>query len=87
MDVLKNYLSANDVISPEKQRQIHLSSVGMDTYDLICTLAAPAVLESKTFAQLVEVVQRHVKPPPIKIVACFKFYTLARMEGNQFQIL
>ena len=60
MAVLKNYFGANDVVSPEKQRQVLLSSVGLDTYDLIFTLVAPAVPESQTFAELVEVVQHQV---------------------------
>lgn len=85
--VLKNYLGANDITSADKRRQILLSTVGLETYELICTLVAPDTPESKTFDELVEVVQKHVKPPPSKIVARFKFYTLSRTEGESISSL
>ena len=78
--VLKNYFGANAITDGDKQRQILLSSVGLETYGLICTLVAPAAPEDKSFDELVGLVQNHVRPPPSKIVSRFKFYTLARKE-------
>ena len=74
--VLKNYLCANSVADVVKQRQILLASVGMETYQLMCTLLAPDKPESKSFDELVKVVQEHVKSPPNRIAARYKFYTL-----------
>ncbi|MPC65985.1 hypothetical protein E2C01_060128 [Portunus trituberculatus] len=67
--VLKNYLRANSVTDAVKQRQILLASVGMETYQLMCTLLAPDSPESKSFEELV-------------IAARYKFYTLSRKEGE-----
>lgn len=80
--VLKNYLGANSVTDAIKQKQILLASVGMETYQLMCTLLAPDKPESKSFDELVNAVRDHVKPPPSRIAARYKFYTLSRKEGE-----
>ena len=80
--VLINYFGTNEITSTDKQKQILLSAVGLDTYDLICTLVAPDTPESKTFDELVKMVQEHVRPSPSKIVVRFKFYILTRTEGE-----
>ena len=80
--VLKNYFGANGITDSEKKRQILLASVGLETYDLICTLVSPLEPEAKSFEELVKLVQEHVQPPPSKIVSRFKFYTLCRGEGE-----
>ena len=54
----------------------------METYQLMCTLLTPDKPESKSFDELVKVVQDHVKPPPSRIAARYKFYTLSCKEGE-----
>ena len=39
--VLKNYFGANGITDGEKKRKILLASLGLETYDLICTLVSP----------------------------------------------
>ena len=74
--VLKNYFGANEITSVEKQKQIPLSSVGFDMYELVSTLVVPDRPGSKKFDELVKITQDYVRPPPSKIVTKFKFYTL-----------
>lgn len=80
--VLTNYLGANSVTDAIKKRQILLAFVGLETYHLMCTLLASDKPESKSFDELVKVVQDHIKPPPSIIATRYKFYTLSRKEGE-----
>ncbi|KAK8387555.1 hypothetical protein O3P69_018236 [Scylla paramamosain] len=59
--VVKNYFGANGITDGEKKRQILLASVGLETYDLMCTLVSPLEPEVKSFEELVKVVQDHEK--------------------------
>ncbi|MPC35941.1 hypothetical protein E2C01_029380 [Portunus trituberculatus] len=46
----------------------------------MCTLLAPDSPESKSFDELLKTVQDHVKPPPSRNAALYKFYTLLPEE-------
>ena len=60
---LKQYFAANDVENADKQRAILLSGCGASTYQLIRDLVAPAKPTTKTFAELVKLVQEHHQQP------------------------
>ncbi|KAK8378426.1 hypothetical protein O3P69_011133 [Scylla paramamosain] len=51
--------------------------LGLETYDLICTLVSPLEPEVKSFEEIVKIVQDHVKPPSSKIVSRSSFILCA----------
>ena len=79
---LQQYFVANDVQGAEKQRAVLLSAVGGPTYQLIRNLVAPEKPHEKTFAQIVDTVQRHHQPKPSVIVQRFNFHSRTRASGE-----
>ena len=57
-------------------------TVSRTTYALIKDLVTPNKPKDKTFDELIEIVARHYKPKPGKIVSRYKFYTHGRKEGQ-----
>lgn len=58
---VKQFITLND-IKPEQKVATLITLVGEATYDLMFDLCAPVTPESKTFDQLVEIVQNHLEP-------------------------
>lgn len=56
MKRLRWFFAAND-IHEEKQASVLLSVVGREMYGLICNLAVPDKLSSKTYEQLLQLEQ------------------------------
>ena len=79
---LIEYFEANN-IEPERHRAALLSVCGAETYQLIRNLLAPAKPSSKTYKQLVTLVQDHKHPKPSIIVQRFTFHTRYKREGEQ----
>ena len=79
---LEQYFEANDVVSAVKQRAILLSICGASTYQLIRDLVAPAKPISKSFAEIVKLVEDHHQPPPSFIVQRFNFNMRSQKEGE-----
>ncbi len=73
----ENFFEANE-IEEAKQGHILLSTVGGKTYGLMRNLLAPVKPGTKTFAELVELVQAHFNPRPSKIVQRYKFHSRVR---------
>ena len=67
---LEFYFEASGVSDGDKQRAILLK-----THKLIRNLTTPEKPSDKTFAELVDLVQRHQHPKPSAIVQRFKFNT------------
>lgn len=82
VEVLTNYFGANRITAATQKRQILLASVGRETYHLIKTLLAPASPDSKSFDEIVQVLRKHLDPPPSKIVSRCKFNSRNRF-GNE----
>ena len=61
---LEQHFLANDVQDADKKRAFLLSSCGAPTYQLIRNLTAPDKPSSKSFDELVKLVQTHHQPPP-----------------------
>ena len=78
---LQQYFTANDV-AEAKQRAILLSACGIATYHLIKNLTAPENPATKTFAQLVTLVEEHHNPTPSVIVERFRFNSRNRQQGE-----
>ena len=79
---LQQYFVANDVKTTDKQRAVLLSCVGGATYQLIRNLLAPDKPTDKSFAEIVEAVQRHHQPKPSEIVQRFQFHSRTRNRGE-----
>ena len=79
---LGNYFVANDVASADKQRAILLSACGATTYHLIRNLVSPNTPNSKSYADLVELVREHFHPKPSVIVMWFRFNSCYRERGE-----
>ena len=79
---LGHYFTANDVKSEEKKRAILLSACGTATLKLINNLLTPDALASKSFADIVKIVQEHHHPEPSAIVMRFRFNSCVRNHGE-----
>ena len=60
---LTHYFTASGISDTAKRRAVLLSTCGTPTYELIKTLTAPADVTTKTFAELVQLVQITAEPP------------------------
>ena len=81
MSVVNHFFKANKIEEAQK-KDIFLAAVGLETYELLCSLVAPSEPDGKSFDELVKAVENHLNPPPSKIMARFKFYTLIR-DGSE----
>ena len=79
---LEFYFVANDITDEPKKKATLLSVCGAATYKLMCDLVAPAKPKDKTFKQLKEVIQKHLKPKPSVIVQRYKFNTRSQIQGE-----
>ena len=79
---LEEYFLANDVESAEKQRAVLLSVCGASTYQLIRDLLAPDRPNTKSFREIVKIVQEHHQPPPSFIVQRYNFNMRNQEEGE-----
>lgn len=79
---LQEYFTANDIDSDVKQRAVLLSACGADVYQLVRNLVAPQKPSTKTFDQIVELVQNHFCPPPSAIAQRFAFNNRVQREGE-----
>ena len=79
---LTEYFEANN-IEQERDRAALLSVCGAETYQLIRDLLAAAKPSSKTYKQLVTLVQDHKHPKPSIILQRFTFHTCYQQEGEQ----
>ena len=67
------FFHANEIENEDKKRMIFLTSVGTDIFHLMKTLVAPKSLNTKSVAELADLVQNHLDPEPSKSVCRFKF--------------
>ena len=84
-DRLEQYFIVNKMAAAEdadRRRVILLTACGKTKYALMKDLVTPDKLKDKIFNELVEIVARHYKPKPRKIVSRYKFYTHGRKEGQ-----
>ena len=70
---LSAWLVVNAVTDDQKS-SVFLAVIGASTYKLLKSLLAPEKPNTKTFDELVNVLQRHYKPKPLIIAERFRFY-------------
>ena len=68
VEIMTNFMAANDITNAEKKRQVLLSCVGSETYHLIKTLVSPETPGDKSYDELTVLVKNHLDPAPSKIV-------------------
>jgi len=61
---LRYYFIANDVAEGAKKHSILLTTCGMPTYKLICSLVQAENLDSTPYKDLVKIVKQHYDPKP-----------------------
>ena len=79
---LEFYFVAHDVTDEAKKKATLLSACGASTYKLMCDLVSPLKPKDKTFAELKDLVQKHLKPKPSEIVQRYKFHTRSQQSGE-----
>ena len=78
---LSAWLVVNGV-TDEQKSSVFLAVIGASTYKLLNSLLAPEKPNTKTFDELVNVLQRHYKPKPLIIAERFHFYKRQQQEGE-----
>ena len=79
---LDHYMLANHVTDPGKKRPILLSTCGATTYKLIRNLTSPDLPISKTYKEIVDLVQAHYQPKPSVMIERLKFNSKIRQAGE-----
>ena len=74
---LEQYFAANGIKDDEadKRRAILLSFCGAETFRLIKSLLAPVKPETKTFEDIVALIEKHHNPEPLATVQRYKFHS------------
>jgi hypothetical protein len=78
---LEQFFAANEV-DDAKHVAVLLSVVGAKTYELLRTLTAPEKPAQRTFAQLCEVLGKHLAPKPLIIAERFRFHKRNQKQGE-----
>lgn len=59
-----------------------LHYVGQSTYNTICDKLAPVKANSKTYSELVGILQTHFDPKPLEIVENYRFHMRKQQDGE-----
>lgn len=78
---LKHYFVANDTPNA-KRKSILLTLIGPTTYSLAKSLSQPDGLETKSYNDIVKLLEEHYCPKQSEIVQRYKFNTRARQPGE-----
>ena len=79
---LEFHFVAHDITDAAKKKATLLSVCGAETYKLMCDLLAPLKPKDKTFQELKDLVQKHLKPKPSVMVQRYKFNTRVQNSGE-----
>ena len=78
---VEQYFIANE-IPDDKRVPALLSLIGGKTYGLLRNRTAPYKPAEKTYAQILETVQRHLSPKPLTIAERFRFHKRDQRDGE-----
>ena len=79
---LSHYFTASGITDADKKRVVLLSTCGITVFKLLKTLVSPYDLTSRTFDELVKLVQEHHHPQLSVIMRRFRFNTCVRQQGE-----
>ena len=82
---LEHFFVTNSVNTAEEKRATLLTLIGGATYKTLRNLVSPDKPGDKSYAQLVEALNKHYKPVPSKIVERFKFHSRNRKPGSRLR--
>lgn len=78
---VEQYFLANDV-ETNKKVPVLLTVIGGKTYSLLRTLTSPAKPSTKTFDEIVTILQGHLSPKPLIIAERFRFHKRDQREDE-----
>ena len=70
----EHFLSANNVKEDAQKQHLLLAMIGGRTFKLLASLVAPRKPGEVDYAEILRVLEEHLKPKPIKIAESFRFY-------------
>ena len=76
------YLDARNVTDSGKKKSFLLSQCGKETYSVLRSLVSPGKVSDKSYAQIVELLNGHLKRTTSVIAARYQFNTCCRKEGQ-----
>ena len=79
---MEHFFAANGIDDADKKRAVLLTVVGAATYKTLRNIVSPEKPGEKSYAELVEALSKHFKPPPSEIVERFKFHSRVRKAGE-----
>ena len=74
--------TVNGIDKAEKKLAAFLTLIGPQTYSLLSGLIAPDKPSTKAYADLKEVLRKHLKPKPLIIVEWFEFHRRIQKENE-----
>ena len=78
---MEQYCIANSA-AEEKRVAVFLITIGGATYELLRNLVSPDAPKDNSLDKLKSTLCTHLKPKPLTIAECFKFYRQMQWEGE-----
>ena len=77
---MEEFFLANNIKKDTKKVAVLISTVGIQTYELLKDLCSPDKPKTKSFENLVTCLQNHLQPKPMIIAERYKFHQ--RNQGH-----
>ena len=75
---MEQFFDANGICNASKKRSIFFSTIGPNAYQLLASLVALEKPGAKTYAELKEVMEQNLNPPPVEAVFQYRFHSRVR---------
>ena len=79
---VEQYFVANKIDDAAQKRAIFITIIGDETYSLLRSLLAPAKPNTKSYEDLANILNDHLKPKPVVIAERYKFYERSQKENE-----
>ena len=79
---LGQFYIANEITTNAKKVAVLLTVIGTKAYELLHSLLAPELPSTKSYDELVKVLEDHLKPKPLVIAERFKFHHRNQKDGE-----
>ena len=79
---VQEYLVANGISTEEKKRAVLVTLMGSEAYELLASLVAPDKPSTKKFDDIIDTMEKYLKPKPLVIAERFKFHKRSQKEGE-----